>query len=73
MLKNRNDAYGINCINFELCPICYGCRNMDERDKDCLICKRKHPDNVCNRKKHKDYVIGKAVTKQSVEVSNESI
>ena len=29
----------IACINYQMCPACYGCRAYDSRDEDCRICK----------------------------------
>lgn len=28
----------IACINYQMCPACYGCRAYDSRDEDCRIC-----------------------------------
>ena len=29
---------GINCINYEPCPVCYRCENKDETSEECKKC-----------------------------------
>lgn len=47
----------IHCINYQGCPLCYGCRAYDSRDPECLECKiaddkmgKKY--NICNKDLH---------------------
>lgn len=68
MLNHRNEALGIYCPNFQLCPICYGCRNMHPDDSACAKCKQQDPNNICNVRKHKPQTIGKFVTQQVVKL-----
>lgn len=69
--KTKNDSRGAkyNCINFQLCPFCYGCRNYREDDPDCKECKEENAKyNICNTLKHKDAVINKMVIKQKISM-----
>lgn len=47
----------IYCINYQGCPLCYGCRAYDSRDPECYNCKladdkmgKKY--NICNKELH---------------------
>lgn len=68
--RNRNSARGaqIDCINFEMCPLCYGCRNFNNLDKTCLICEEDSKNNLCNTKSHKAHLVGRMITKQKIEL-----
>ena len=56
MAKQPNNVRGnqIGCINFQQCPICYGCRAYDERFEECRECYELGKDgsnrnfNICN-------------------------
>lgn len=47
--KQPNDVRGnkIYCINYQKCPLCFGCRAYDSRDPECVECKRE--DNIRNK------------------------
>lgn len=64
--KNRNSARGaqIDCINFEMCPLCYGCRNYHYGDPDCQKCLQNKKVNLCNTQKHPASLIHRMITKQ---------
>ena len=69
--KTKNDARGaqINCINFQLCPFCYGCRNYRSDDLECQICKTENAKkNICNVEKHKESLISKMIIKPKIEL-----
>ena len=44
MLQNRNKTYHdvrgskIKCINYQKCPLCYGCRRYSSIDPECRKC-----------------------------------
>ena len=47
----------IKCINYQGCPLCYGCRAYDSRDPECRECKLVNKQkskiyNICNTKLH---------------------
>lgn len=72
--KQPNQVRGnrIGCINFQMCPACYGCRAYDSRDPECLICEEegkgsKRNFNVCNKNIHESWKINKLITKNKVE------
>ena len=69
MVKNRNSARGaqINCINFEMCPLCYGCRNYHAQDPECQKCLKDKKNNLCNTKKHPVQLVHRMVTKQNIK------
>lgn len=72
MLKNRNESKGAkdNCINFELCPLCYGCRNFNNSYLKCQKCKEDNENNICKTNKHKTKLVAKMIKKQCVEIKN---
>ena len=67
----------IQCINFQMCPICYGCRAYDSRLEDCRDCFSEGIDNssrnynVCNTDLHESWKINKMTTKHTVEFSEQ--
>lgn len=66
----------ISCPNYKQCPMCYGCRNYDERDPECIECFKEGVDgtsrnfNVCDTDKHEAWKINVMVTKPRVELDN---
>lgn len=47
----------IACINYQMCPACYGCIAYDFRDEYCRICKAENTArvkryNLCNKELH---------------------
>lgn len=77
--KQPNQVRGnkIGCINYQMCPVCYGCRAYDNRDEDCVICFAEGKDgsnrnfNVCNTQLHESWKINNMVTRNKVHVENE--
>lgn len=71
--KQPNQVRGniIGCINFQMCPICYGCRAYDNRDEECINCliegkKGKRNFNVCNKEIHESWKINQLITKHQI-------
>ncbi len=66
----------ISCPNYKQCPMCYGCRNYDERDPECIECFKEGVDgtsrnfNVCDTDKHEAWKLNVMVTKPKVELDN---
>lgn len=66
----------ISCPNYKQCLMCYGCRNYDERDPECIECFKEGVDgtsrnfNVCDTDKHEAWKLNVMVTKPRVELDN---
>ena len=63
----------IACINYQMCPACYGCRAYVSRDEDCRICKAEDAKrgkryNLCNKELHEEWKINKLITKTKIEL-----
>lgn len=63
----------IRCINYQMCPLCYGCRAYDSRDPECLECKdldtiKGKNYNICNKNLHESWKINKIMTKTSLQI-----
>lgn len=79
--KQPNQVRGnkIGCINFQMCPICFGCRAFDSRDEDCIICEKEGIDgtkrnfNICNTELHLSDRVNKMVTKNKVVLDSNTI
>lgn len=76
-IKQASSARGakIGCINFQMCPACYGCRAYDYNDEECRECKaeddiRGKRYNLCNTKLHEEWKINKLITKTTIEIPN---
>lgn len=72
--KQPNQVRGnrIGCINFQMCPLCYGCRAFDSRDPECRTCELTGHDgskrnfNICNKNLHEEWKVNKMVCKNKV-------
>ncbi len=74
--KTPHDVRGfqIKCVNYIQCPLCYGCRNYDFRDPECIKCKEYNSKkNLCNTKLHRGDLIAKMLTKSTLDMRNEDI
>lgn len=66
----------IACINYQMCPLCYGCRAFDNRDEDCITCQEEGKDgtkrnfNVCNTKLHEASKINQMISKNKIILDN---
>lgn len=65
-------GYQVNCINFQKCPLCYGCRRYSSIDPECQICLLNKKQNICNKDLHRDDLVSKMITK-SVIMLDQSI
>ena len=79
LAKQPNMVKGnkIQCLNFQMCPICYGCRAYDSRLEECEECFKEGIDgsnrnyNVCNTNLHESWKLNQMITKHAVEFSEE--
>lgn len=77
--KQPNKVKGnqIQCINFQMCPICYGCRAYDSRLEECRQCFEEGIDNtsrnfnVCNTNLHESWKINNMITKHNIEFTKD--
>jgi len=72
-IKTPNSVRGvqINCHNYIKCPLCYGCRNYNHEDSQCLECAKDAKNNICNTKKHRADLITKFITKESIKINGD--
>lgn len=71
--KTVNDVRGARerCINFQSCPLCYGCRRYSSSDSDCQQCLLENKKfNICNKDLHKDDIVAKMITKNNIKINN---
>lgn len=78
-VKQPSDVRGnkINCINFQMCPVCYGCRAYNSRDLECIECKseddkRNKRYNLCNKELHEPWKINKLISKTKVNLNKDT-
>lgn len=80
-IKKVSEVRGnrINCINYQVCPICFGCRAYDSRDPECLICFQegdtggKRNFNVCDTNLHRSDLLNKMITKTTYKTNEQII
>ena len=78
--KQPNKVRGnqIGCINYSMCPICYGCRSYDERYEECRECYEQGKDysnrnfNVCIKELHEAWKVNMMITKHTVKLPNDT-
>lgn len=67
--KTPHDVYGFanNCVNYQKCPLCFGCRRFNSIDPDCRFCESQNKkQNICNTSLHRDEVTSKMITKTQI-------
>lgn len=76
-IKQPSSVRGVKiaCINYQMCPACYGCRAYDYRDPDCLQCELEDKNrgkkyNLCNKELHEEWKVNKLITKTVIQVDN---
>lgn len=75
-VKTPNQVRGnlTACINYQMCPLCFGCRAFDGRDPNCVECKEDGNDgtkrnfNVCNKDLHTTYAINMMMSRHSIDI-----
>ena len=71
--KTRHDVKGwqIDCVNYEMCPLCYGCRAYNPSHVKCVNkCGDDQRANICNTQRHRADLVAKMITKESIVVSS---
>lgn len=62
-MKTKTSVSGFinRCPDYEMCPVCYGCRNFNPKYKKCLDECGTYKEDVCNTKKHRPDLITKLI------------
>lgn len=70
--KTKNSSWGAknDCLNFELCPLCFGCRNAKKDDFACSNCYEDEKYNICNTSLHKPHLVSKMIIQQKVKLED---
>ena len=70
--KSVKDVFGYQdgCVNFQKCPLCYGCRRHSSVDSKCVICLQDKKKNICNVELHKAHLITQMITKENIIFNN---
>lgn len=68
--KTVHDVRGsqIKCVNFQKCPLCYGCRRYSSVDPECAICIENKKTNICKTDLHKADVTAKMILKENIKL-----
>lgn len=62
-------GYAISCINFESCPLCYGCRNFSSQDSECWTCNNENKKiNICKTDIHKPHLVDKMISRNQINL-----
>lgn len=71
MQKTMHDVLGwqMDCINYDPCPLCYGCRNFDVSYKKCEKCNENAKRDVCNRVRHTPKALAMMINKKPIVVN----
>ena len=74
MAKRPTDVMGnkINCPEFSMCPICYGCRAVNSSSA-CDICRQDAKQNICNLNLHRPDLIEKFISKTSLTIKDTGV
>ena len=68
-VKTIHSALGAKngCVNFNPCPLCYGCRNYDSRYLACDVCAMDAKKNICDTKKHTEEALLFMIHKDTIK------
>ena len=69
--KRPEDVRGvrISCPNYEMCPLCYGCRAFNSKFVKCQTCKLENEkQNICNTEKHQSYLLDGFIKKEIINL-----
>lgn len=66
--KEPSDVWGYShgCLNFQQCPLCYGCRAYDPSYIKCRHCEEDAKRHICNREKHTEKILAKMIQRQKI-------
>lgn len=71
--KTPADVMGvqINCPNYEMCPLCYGCRAYNPSYVKCLNrCGQNEKFHTCDTKKHRADLLARMITREKIVVTS---
>lgn len=63
-------GYKERCINYSMCPLCYGCRSYSSSDLNCKQCEEDRKNNICDTKLHRADLIEKMISKTVIIVND---
>lgn len=68
--KTKDDVVGYieQCLNFEACPLCYGCRNYDEGFMKCSACAVNAKQNICDTSRHKAKLVAQMIKTETIKI-----
>jgi hypothetical protein len=61
----------IRCVNFIMCPLCYGCRNYRSDDPECENCLKDKKFNICNTDKHQPHLIASFISRSQIQIKGD--
>lgn len=70
--KTHHDVRGqrINCPDYEMCPLCYGCRAFNPKYAKCITCKEENAkQNLCKTERHRSDLLEKMITREKIVIS----
>lgn len=69
-MKTKYDTLGYqrSCVNYDPCPLCWGCRAYDPSYKKCEMCETDAKQNICNKKKHTPQLLAKMIRRTTIRV-----
>ena len=69
-MKTKYDTLGYqhSCVNYDPCPLCWGCRAYDPSYKKCKMCETDIKQNICNKQKHTPKVLAKMIRRTTIRV-----
>ena len=69
-MKTEQDTWGYqhNCVNYEPCPLCFGCRSYDPSWFKCKHCEEDRKINICSREKHTPKLLTKMIRRKRLNV-----
>lgn len=70
--KTHHDVLGwqMNCLNYTMCPLCYGCRAYNPSYAKCQRCTAdgKKKFNVCNTELHTEKNLSLMITREVIDL-----
>lgn len=69
-MKTQYDTWGAQhtCINYEPCPLCYGCRSYSSSWYKCRHCEEDVKNNICDTRRHTVKLLSRMIRRQKLNV-----
>ena len=69
-MKTEHDTWGYqhNCVNYDPCPLCYGCRAYDPSWHKCRHCEDDLKNNICNKQRHTVKLLNRMIGRRKLNV-----